>query len=642
MTEITGVLYEVPTGAAVGIPKRHLAAFGVTRDSGKTTFIESAAAAEGKLRVIVFRTKRGELGFESARKLPLFFDEKGLTHWKAFEGLLSATLEEKVQREPGVRAAIMTLCNTPTQAKDLHEILERAEQKLANPKLRGFHRDVYTKIVNYMKEVLPQLDRLRGKFTETLELDEPGVYVMDLIGDGIRSDDMQNLFVASVIRKVYEAFRGVIIVVSEIWKFIPQDRGSPVKWVIEKFVREMGVVDGWMWLDAQDLRGVDKKHLRSFDVRLFGRQPDHHEVEEILKELPLDRDEKPTSKQIMTLKLGHFYAKLGNFVKLVYVRPVWLPEEVAVRVAKGEIEPTSDEVQKYNPKNKVMGKSEMCERCAQLEKQNNEMKQENRRLEKYVEDLASGDELKRLEAKVKAQEEQHKEENARLKASYEEQLKEAVQEADLNGYSRGRADAEEEAEKKIESAKQAVEAALKIAEQNDEKAKKFDALRDVLTGITAGAPVAQVVSSGPSFSMADVDERLKQLVIGPAENRVVTVDVDERIKEIVTNEYITQELDRIRRLSGLAVKAAQWLHQKQTATVSDLYFYLYQKQSKKPGGAFYNNAINPLVAAWLIDNDNGTLRWILPNKLKEELHDVVTNPQELAKITTYLTSFLLK
>ena len=348
MSQITGVLYRVPDGKPLGIPKRHLAVFGVTRDSGKTTFVEAAVAASG-LKAIVFRTKRGELGFDNAKPLPLFFDERGLTHWKALEGLIAATLEEKVQREPGVRYAIISVCKNPVPAKSLVEIHQRVKDKLKDPRLKEFIKEVFTKLDAYLEEVLPQLDKLRDRCTDRLELPEPGVYVEDLEGAGVKSDELQNLFVASLIRKAYEELSGVIVVVAEIWKFLPQDRGSPVKWVIEKYVREMGVVEGWLWIDAQDLRGVDKKHLRSFDVRLFGRQPDSHEIDEILKALPLPKQQKPKPEQIMTLKLGHFYAKLKDNVDLVYVRPVWLPESVAVRVAKGELEPDSEEVQGYKP-----------------------------------------------------------------------------------------------------------------------------------------------------------------------------------------------------------------------------------------------------------------------------------------------------
>jgi hypothetical protein len=344
MNFIKGVLYRVPSGEAVDLPLRHLAVFGVTRDSGKTTFVEAGVAAAG-LKAITFRTKRGEIGFESARQLPIFFDERGLTHWKAFEGLMSATLEEKVQREPGIRAAIIRVCMRPTRAQTLEEIHARVKARMKE-KMGGFERDVFDKLDAYLDEVLPQIKQLRARFTDKLELQESGVYVEDLTGI---SDEVQSLLIASVMKKCYEESSGIIVVFPEAWKFLPQDRGSPVKWVIEKYVREMGVVEGYLWMDAQDLRGVDKKHLRSIEIRLFGRQPDPHEIDELLKALPMSRAARPSPEQIMTLKLGHFYAKLRDTVELVYVRPRWLPEDVAIQVAKGKFAPDGVEVERYKP-----------------------------------------------------------------------------------------------------------------------------------------------------------------------------------------------------------------------------------------------------------------------------------------------------
>jgi hypothetical protein len=345
---IKGVLYKVPSGEAVDLPLRHLAAFGVTRDSGKTTFIEAGVAAAG-LKAITFRTKRGEIGFESARQLPIFFDERGLTHWKAFEGLISATLEEKVQREPGIRGAIIRVCMRPNRAETLEDVHARVKAHMKE-KMGGFERDVFDKLDAYLEEVLPQIKALRPRFTDKLELQESGIYVEDLTGI---SDEVQSLLIASVMKKCYEESSGIIVVFPEVWKFLPQDRGSPVKWVIEKYVREMGAVQGYLWMDAQDLRGVDKKHLRSIEIRLFGRQPDPHEIDELLKALPMARASKPSPEQIMTLKLGHFYAKLRDTVELVYVRPRWLPEDVAIQVAKGIIAPDGPEVEKYKPRAQV-------------------------------------------------------------------------------------------------------------------------------------------------------------------------------------------------------------------------------------------------------------------------------------------------
>lgn len=609
MKEILGVLYKVPSGEPVGIPMRHIAAFGVSRDSGKTTFEEAVTNASG-LKAIVFRTKRGELGFENAKPLPLFFDERGLTHWKSLEGLIAATLEEKVQREPGVRGAIINVCKNPTLATSLTEIHERVKSKLKDPKLRGFERDVFTKLDAYLEEVLPQLNKLRGRFTDRLELPEPGLYVEDLIG---LSDELQNLFVASLMRKVYEEFSGVIVVVAEVWKFLPQDRGSPVKWIIEKYVREMGVVNSWLYLDAQDLRGVDKKHLRSFDIRLFGRQPDAHEIEEILKALPLPKNQKPAPEKIMMLKLGHFYAKLRDNVELVYVRPVWLPEEVAVRVAKGELLPDSDEVQKYKPsqsqENDEMYKEQFEEEKRKREECEKEFARQLERLTEKARQEASAEALKKVDEIKK---EWHVDEYQRTIAELKD----------------GKATLET-ALKQLEPLK-----AFGAAFQN------FLLEMGVMTPTTS-APVT--VQAGPSMSIADVDERINQrLSQGPEPIPLVSVDVDQRIKDLVKNEVVSRIVQKIQALPGPAKKAAWWLHEKKQVNVRSLYNYVFDKaeETGRVPGTFYMNIVNPLVDAWLIVNDGGNIHWCLQEKLQAELKNVLSN-SDIEKVPKYLASLLL-
>jgi len=593
MDEILGVLYKVPSGEPVGIPKRHLAIFGVTRDSGKTTFIEAAIVASG-LIAITFRTKRGELGFEKAKVLPLFFDERGLLHWKALEGLIAATLEEKVQREPGIRGAIIRVCTRPTKAKSLSEIHLRVKEKLTDSKVRGFEKDVFTKLDAYLDEVLPQLEKLRGRFTDRLELHETGTYVEDLIG---LSDELQNLFLASLMRKVYEEFSGVIIPLPEVWKFLPQDKGSPVKWIIEKFAREMGAVDNWLWIDAQDLRGVDKKHLRSIDTRLFGRQPDSHEIEELLKALPLPKHQKPKSEEIMTLKLGHFYAKLKNKVELVYARPTWLPESVAIRVAKQELEPDSEEVQKYNP-SRVLEDEDL----AYKEKWEKE-KTEREKAESKVTKLATE------------------------KLQLEDNLKDANK--TIEGLDSQVRD--------MEFMKQDVE------EVGNLKAAIIALIRPELERILKGtSPIS--TQQPQTISMVEIDARINQRLSESKEITVVSVDVDQRVKELVRDSYVGTLEAKIKTLSASALKGALWIRERKSAKVADLYFYIYEKTGSggrgRIPGSFYRDVVNPLQDAWLCINESGNLRWTLEEKLSAELKDVLRNG-DVQPIAQYLTSLLL-
>lgn len=339
MTAISGVLYKVPTGEPVPLPLHHMAAFGVTEYSGKTTLIE-AAIMSSNYRGLTFRTKRGELGFEGATRLPIYFEDKGLTHWTNLIGLMNATFNDHIEREPGTKYAIQQVCKQPTPAKTLEEVMARAQARQREFKAGSFKEEVFGKLVNYLDEILPQLRKI--PYTDRLEMDQSGLYVMDLVG---LSDAMQSLIIASVLRKVYSDVSNVITVLPEVSKFVPAKFGSPVKWMFNRLISEGRSVGDYVWLDTQNLKGVDKEPLRNVAVRLFGMQPDAYEIKELLRALPGQPAPKPV--EIMRLKVGHFYTNFRGQMLLVYARPHWLPEELAVKVARGELEPDSDEVQSF-------------------------------------------------------------------------------------------------------------------------------------------------------------------------------------------------------------------------------------------------------------------------------------------------------
>lgn len=143
----------------------------------------------------------------------------------------------------------------------------------------------------------------------------------------------------------------------------------------------------------------------------------------------------------------------------------------------------------------------------------------------------------------------------------------------------------------------------------------------------------------PAFTIAEVDDRINQRLLGPEPVRVVTVNVSERIKELVKNDYVSRLVSKIQGLPEPARKAALWLHEKRQAKIGDLYFYMYEKTGRIPGN-FYVNVMKPLENAWLIVNESGNVRWILQEKLAAELKDVLSDGdvQELAE---YLKSLLL-
>ena len=64
--------FEVGTGKPVEIRLHHLAVFGMTQLSGKTTTLEALIDRSG-LRAIAFITKRGESGFTNYRLIPPYY-----------------------------------------------------------------------------------------------------------------------------------------------------------------------------------------------------------------------------------------------------------------------------------------------------------------------------------------------------------------------------------------------------------------------------------------------------------------------------------------------------------------------------------------------------------------------------------------
>jgi hypothetical protein len=158
---------------------------------------------------------------------------------------------------------------------------------------------------------------------------------MDLSGMRLET---QHLVIASTIEYAFANLDHVIVIIPEAWESIPQGKMTPVKWVAQQFIRKGAALGNYLFLDSQDIGGIDKTPLRQVDNWLMGRMKEAHEVERILKQL---LGAKISAEEIQTLALGHFFAAIGNDVKKVYVLPLGVPEDVGVQVALGKRSPES-------------------------------------------------------------------------------------------------------------------------------------------------------------------------------------------------------------------------------------------------------------------------------------------------------------
>src|ERR1700690_1579871 len=147
--------FELRTGRPVVIPIGHMAICGQTQASGKTTTLEGLVC-RSECRAVAFVTKRGEGSFRVAQPIPPYFKDR--TDWPFIKSILEAASGEKMKFE---LAQIINLCQNHDgpegkwkAPKSLADVLANAEIALAG-KSRGFVRNVYTVLTEYLREVVP-------------------------------------------------------------------------------------------------------------------------------------------------------------------------------------------------------------------------------------------------------------------------------------------------------------------------------------------------------------------------------------------------------------------------------------------------------------------------------------------------------
>jgi len=311
--------FEIGSGAPVAIPLRHMVVTGQTQEAGKTTALEALIARSG-VKAVAFITKRGEGSFAGARVIPPYFREQA--DWQFVASILEASRGEKLKFE---RAWII---RASKGARTLADVWRNVKKALETAK--GLSGDVYLTLDAYLEAVVPQIDRVR--WAQKVEL-APGISAMDLTALNV---EMQHLVIRSTLDWVLNHEEDTVVVIPEAWKFIPQGRGTPVKLGAEAYIRQAAGLGNYLWLDSQDIAGVEKMILKSVPVWILGVQRESNEVKRTLDQIPAGI-KKPKPDQVATLGLGEFYACYGTHITKVYAQPAWMDEADAVRVARGEM-----------------------------------------------------------------------------------------------------------------------------------------------------------------------------------------------------------------------------------------------------------------------------------------------------------------
>jgi hypothetical protein len=322
VTKTVTLGFEVGSGKPVSIPLRHMVVTGQTQEAGKTTTLEALIGRAG-VPAIAFVTKRGEHSFADGRRIAPYFRERA--DWQFVASVLEATMRERLRFE---RAWIMRASKGARTLADVHRNVRRLMESA-----KGLSADVYLTLDAYLEIVVPRVASVR--FASTLDL-LPGLNVLDLSDRDRFPPELQGLVMRSVLEWIYERADGTITIIPEAWEFLPQGRGSPVKLSAVELIRKGAGLSNYVWLDSQDIGGVDKELLRSCPVWLLGVQREANEIKRVLENIPAGIA-KPKASDVATLQRGQFYACFGETVVKTYVQPAWMVQAEAVGIARGTL-----------------------------------------------------------------------------------------------------------------------------------------------------------------------------------------------------------------------------------------------------------------------------------------------------------------
>lgn len=347
--------FEVGSGTEVRIPLKHMAITGQTQEAGKTTALEALITRSG-LTAVTFITKRGESSFVGARRIDPYFREQA--DWQFVASILEASRSEKLKFE---RAWII---RASKGAKTLADVQRNV--KVAMEKARGMSADVYLTLDAYLEAVVPQIEKV--KWARSLDL-HAGINVVDLTDLNV---EMQHLVIKSTISWVLDRETETIIVIPEAWKFIPQGRGTPVKLAAEAFIRQGAALGNYLWLDSQDIAGIDKIILKSVPVWILGVQREANEIKRTLDNIPAGLA-KPKAADVATLDLGQFFACWKRHAIKTYVQPAWMAEHVAITIATSENMPHQHVLRDMKPKPEEKPDMSYDQKIANLEKERDDL-----------------------------------------------------------------------------------------------------------------------------------------------------------------------------------------------------------------------------------------------------------------------------
>jgi hypothetical protein len=329
MSENIYFLFEVPSGKGVQLEPFHYAIIGQTQFSGKTTLIKRLAdwAASQGFTVLVFDTKETEADYEGfGKEVPVVLRET--TDSFVLIGLLESMFKRKLT------PYYATLSRLTEAAKGFDDIIKRAKEMEASTR-SSWLKDACRVLYDLLERLKSETSKVET--VQQLKL-YPGINRMPINEFSLEA---QQLIVKNAFEDALRFYkRKLILVIDEAFKFLPQGYSSAATRAVMNVITQGAKTGLYVWIATQFLAVTDKDPLKACAVKFLGTQDHITEVKHTLDLIPEARG-KFSTDDIMKLKLGHWILvrKRPPFVGIVYSLPLNVPEDVGVKVAKGELTP---------------------------------------------------------------------------------------------------------------------------------------------------------------------------------------------------------------------------------------------------------------------------------------------------------------
>ena len=458
--------------------------------------------------------------------------------------------------------------------KTLREVLENV-QMLRSEATKQLPENVYTALEEYLKIVVPQIEKFR--FSKTLQIID-GINVMDLTEMTL---ELQGLVIQSTMEYVLTNLHETILIVPEAWEHIPQGRNTPVKLYAETFIRKGAAIGNYLFIDSQDIAGIDKMPLRQCNNWILGRQREGHEVERVREQIGRT---KIDAEEIRSLPLGHFIAILGDDIKKVYVLPAGVPSKIGRRVAMGEM--TVSDAGKYM--NNPSGEEETPETQTGIRR--------------FLPAPTSDRAIRRIE---------------------ELDMKLARRDSEIS-LLRSEVDG---LRTELITSTAKLEQLIRQQETAEQRAAKN-----------------QVPAVRPGFTVDDlnqlIDQRMHQIIQYDKPTVFTQVDVSGRFKEVIKERFVREIGLRIRSLPLQAAHAAMVVYEKKAVKRGELYSFLHGGNGRITDDFYAELQTLEETRLVVYSKETGIIHWALGEYLKRELGGMY-DEATVKQAEDYLASLLL-